>query len=90
MDLCRRTAGLAHPLPVSQVGSNNIQVRLHYIDGNYTVLPEVVEAALGPHMQVLQFFLITTPTSQLCLSGQIIALAEHYSNNMIMLCQLWI
>ncbi|KAH1208176.1 Mediator of RNA polymerase II transcription subunit 16 [Glycine max] len=44
-------AGLQHPLPVSQVGSNNIQVRLHYIDGNYTVLPEVVEAALGPHMQ---------------------------------------
>jgi hypothetical protein len=51
MDLCRRTAGLAHPLPVSQVGSGNIQVRLHYIDGNYTVLPEVVEASLGPHMQ---------------------------------------
>ncbi|KAH9626986.1 hypothetical protein KSS87_017837 [Heliosperma pusillum] len=51
IDLCRRTAGLAHPLPVSQVGSSNIQVRLHYIDGNYTVLPEVVEASLGPHMQ---------------------------------------
>lgn len=51
MDLCRRTAGLAHPLPVSQVGGSNIQVRLHYIDGNYTVLPEVVEASLGPHMQ---------------------------------------
>ncbi|CAK9181779.1 unnamed protein product [Ilex paraguariensis] len=51
MDLCRRTAGLGHPLPVSQVGSSNIQVRLHYIDGNYTVLPEVVEASLGPHMQ---------------------------------------
>ncbi|KAF4363810.1 hypothetical protein F8388_000475 [Cannabis sativa] len=51
MDLCRRTAGLLHPLPVSQVGSSNIQVRLHYIDGNYTVLPEVVEASLGPHMQ---------------------------------------
>ncbi|BAT73746.1 hypothetical protein LR48_Vigan01g061600 [Vigna angularis] len=51
MDLCRRTAGLQHPLPVSQVGSINIQVRLHYIDGNYTVLPEVVEASLGPHMQ---------------------------------------
>ncbi|PQM39235.1 mediator of RNA polymerase II transcription subunit 16 [Prunus yedoensis var. nudiflora] len=48
MDLCRRTATLAHPLPVSQVGSSNIQVRLHYIDGNYTVLPEVVEASLGP------------------------------------------
>ncbi|GKC91322.1 mediator of RNA polymerase II transcription subunit 16 isoform X1, partial [Tanacetum coccineum] len=53
MDLCKRTSGLAHPLPVSQVGSSNIQVRLHYIDGNYTVLPEVVEAALGPHMQVV-------------------------------------
>ncbi|KAI3498787.1 hypothetical protein L1887_34571 [Cichorium endivia] len=51
MDLCKRTSALAHPLPVSQVGSSNIQVRLHYIDGNYTVLPEVVEASLGPHMQ---------------------------------------
>ncbi|XP_022723197.1 mediator of RNA polymerase II transcription subunit 16 isoform X3 [Durio zibethinus] len=51
IDLCRRTSALAHPLPVSQVGSSNIQVRLHYIDGNYTVLPEVVEASLGPHMQ---------------------------------------
>ncbi|XWS15725.1 hypothetical protein CRYUN_Cryun34aG0026500 [Craigia yunnanensis] len=51
MDLCRRTAALPHPLPVSQVGSGSIQVRLHYIDGNYTVLPEVVEASLGPHMQ---------------------------------------
>ncbi|TYI04581.1 hypothetical protein ES332_A10G028800v1 [Gossypium tomentosum] len=51
MDLCRRTSGLPHPLPVSQVGSSSIQVRLHYIDGNYTVLPEVVEASLGPHMQ---------------------------------------
>src|ERR1044072_7698236 len=52
MELCRRTAGLQPPLPVSQVGSSNIQVRLHYIDGNYTVLPEVVEASLGPHMPV--------------------------------------
>ncbi|XVE51312.1 hypothetical protein DITRI_Ditri02bG0029800 [Diplodiscus trichospermus] len=51
MDLCRCTAALAHPLPVSQVVSSNIQVRLHYIDGNYTVWPEVVEASLGPHMQ---------------------------------------
>ncbi|OIV94349.1 hypothetical protein TanjilG_21689 [Lupinus angustifolius] len=51
IDLCRRTAALQHPLPISQVGSSNIQVRLHYIDGNYTVLPEVVEASLGPHMQ---------------------------------------
>jgi len=59
MDLCRRTAGLQHPLPVSQVGSNNIQVRLHYIDGNYTVLPEVVEASLGPHMQVTYWFSVS-------------------------------
>ncbi|KAI6703785.1 hypothetical protein NL676_012921 [Syzygium grande] len=50
-DLCLRTAPLSHPLPVSQVGSPHIQVRLHYIDGNYTVLPEVVEASLGPYMQ---------------------------------------
>ncbi|TKY58367.1 folate-biopterin transporter 4 [Spatholobus suberectus] len=28
--------------------------KLHYTDGNYTVLPEVVEASLGPHMQVLR------------------------------------
>ncbi|PKA60149.1 Mediator of RNA polymerase II transcription subunit 16 [Apostasia shenzhenica] len=51
VDLCRRTAALQHPLPVSQVGSNNIVIRLHYIDGNYTVLPEIVEASLSPHMQ---------------------------------------
>ncbi|KAK9131742.1 hypothetical protein Scep_011270 [Stephania cephalantha] len=51
VDLCRRTASLPHPLPASQVGGSNIQIRLHYIDGNYTVLPEVVEASLGPHMQ---------------------------------------
>ncbi|XP_051125092.1 mediator of RNA polymerase II transcription subunit 16 isoform X2 [Andrographis paniculata] len=51
MDLCRRTSGLAHPLPASHVGNSSIQVRLHYIDGNYTVLPEVVEASLSPHMQ---------------------------------------
>nr|CAB3494293.1 unnamed protein product [Digitaria exilis] len=51
VDLCRRTSTLPHPLPASQVGSNNIIIRLHYIDGNYTVLPEVVEASLGPHMQ---------------------------------------
>ncbi|KAK3433125.1 hypothetical protein EUGRSUZ_D00642 [Eucalyptus grandis] len=50
-DLCLRTATLPHPLPVSQVGIGNIQVRLHYIEGNYTVLPEVVEASLGPYMQ---------------------------------------
>ncbi|KAK9150079.1 hypothetical protein Syun_008388 [Stephania yunnanensis] len=40
VDLCRRTASLPHPLPASQVGGSNIQIRLHYIDGNYTVLPE--------------------------------------------------
>ncbi|XP_062205312.1 mediator of RNA polymerase II transcription subunit 16-like isoform X2 [Phragmites australis] len=51
VDLCRRTSTLQHPLPASQVGSSNIIIRLHYIDGNYTVLPEVVEASLGPHMQ---------------------------------------
>lgn len=51
VDLCRRTFGLQHPLPTSQVGLHNIIIRLHYIDGNYTVLPEVVEASLGPHMQ---------------------------------------
>ncbi|RRT79327.1 hypothetical protein B296_00025538 [Ensete ventricosum] len=56
VDLCRRTAGLQHPLPASQVGANNIIIRLHYIDGNYTVLPEVVEASLGPHMQVCHRF----------------------------------
>lgn len=58
MDLCRRTAASPHPLPVSQVGSSNIQVRLHYIDGNYTVLPEVVEASLGPHMQVSNLYIL--------------------------------
>lgn len=51
VDLCRRTGQLQHPLPPSQVGANQITIRLHYIDGNYTVLPEVVEASLGPHMQ---------------------------------------
>ncbi|KAJ3682228.1 hypothetical protein LUZ60_014801 [Juncus effusus] len=51
VDLCRRTNQLQHPLPASQVGTSNIIIRLHYIDGNYTVLPEVVEASLGPHMQ---------------------------------------
>jgi hypothetical protein len=52
VDLCRRTSSLQHPLPVSQVGTSNIIIRLHFIDGTYTVLPEVVEASLGPHMQV--------------------------------------
>ena len=58
VDLCRRTSGLQHPLPVSQVGTSNIIIRLHFIDGTYTVLPEVVEASLGPHMQVQCKFLI--------------------------------
>ncbi|KAL5994515.1 hypothetical protein ACLOJK_024568 [Asimina triloba] len=53
VELCRRTSSLPHPLPGSQVNSNSIIIRLHYIDGNYTVLPEVVEAALGPHMQYM-------------------------------------
>ncbi|WJX26596.1 Mediator of RNA polymerase II transcription subunit 16 [Trifolium repens] len=51
MELCFRTSKLQHPLPVSQVGSSNIHVRLHYIDGNYTVLPEVLEASLALHMK---------------------------------------
>ncbi|KAG6487861.1 hypothetical protein ZIOFF_056599 [Zingiber officinale] len=51
VDLCRKTATLQHPLPVSQVGSGNIIIQLHYIDGSYTVLPEVVEASLSSHMQ---------------------------------------
>ncbi|XP_074560985.1 mediator of RNA polymerase II transcription subunit 16-like [Curcuma longa] len=51
VDLCRRTAALQHPLPASQVGSGNIIIQLHYIDGSYTVLPEVVEASLNSHMQ---------------------------------------
>lgn len=59
VDLCRRTAPLQHPLPASQVGANQINIRLHYIDGNYTVLPEVVEASLGPHMQV--WFILNFP-----------------------------
>jgi len=69
MDLCRRTAGLQHPLPVSQVGSNNIQVRLHYIDGNYSVQPEVVEASLGPHMQVTLRFSVSFKFLIFCYIG---------------------
>eukprot|EP01018_Ginkgo_biloba_P033852 Gb_16787 [translate_table: standard] len=53
VDLCKRTAGLGHPLPKSQVGIANTNIRLHFIDGEYTVAPEVVEASLGPHMQHL-------------------------------------
>ncbi|KAJ6846362.1 putative mediator of RNA polymerase II transcription subunit 16 [Iris pallida] len=51
VDLCRRTSAHPHPLPASQVGANQIIIRLHYIDGNNTVAPEIVEASLGPHMQ---------------------------------------
>ncbi|KAI4304353.1 hypothetical protein MLD38_039878 [Melastoma candidum] len=39
------------PLSNLMTVSPTIPVRLHYIDGNYTVLPEVVEASLGPYMQ---------------------------------------
>ncbi|KAH9325436.1 hypothetical protein KI387_005614, partial [Taxus chinensis] len=53
VDLCKRTSQSAHPLPKSQVGAANVNIRLHYIDGQYTVAPEVVEASLGPHMQNL-------------------------------------
>lgn len=62
-------AGLQHPLPVSQVGSNNIQVRLHYIDGNYSVQPEVVEASLGPHMQVTLRFSVSFKFLIFCYIG---------------------
>ncbi|XP_057843151.1 mediator of RNA polymerase II transcription subunit 16 isoform X3 [Cryptomeria japonica] len=53
VDLCKRTSQSPHPLPKSQVGAANVNIRLHYIDGQYTVAPEVVEASLGPHMQNL-------------------------------------
>lgn len=76
MDLCKRTASLAHPLPGSQVGSGNIQVRLHYIDGNYTVLPEVVEAALGPHMQVSVLIVIENGSYLFALVGTIWSTTE--------------
>lgn len=53
VDLCKRTAPLPHPLPKSQLQSANPpSLRLHFIDGQFTVAPEVVEASLGPHMQV--------------------------------------
>ena len=67
VDLCRRTSTLPHPLAASQVGSNNIIIRLHYIDGNYTVLPEVVEASLGPHMQVLVEIFMEVYISCICI-----------------------
>lgn len=53
VDLCKRTAPLEHNLPKSQVGVPNANISLHYIDGQYKVAPEVVEASLGPHMQTL-------------------------------------
>ncbi|KAG0566204.1 hypothetical protein KC19_7G045700 [Ceratodon purpureus] len=53
VDLCKRTAPLPHPLPKSQLQSVNPILRLHFIDGQFTVAPEVVEASLGPHMQNL-------------------------------------
>lgn len=51
VDLCKRTAPLPHPLPRAQQIANPI-LRLHFIDGQFNVAPEVVEASLGPHMQV--------------------------------------
>ncbi|KAG6558180.1 hypothetical protein Mapa_000361 [Marchantia paleacea] len=53
VDLCKRTSSHAHPMPKSQVGASNPVIRLHYVDGQYAVPPEVVEASLGPHMQQL-------------------------------------
>ncbi|CAK9198991.1 unnamed protein product [Sphagnum troendelagicum] len=53
VDLCKRTAQLAHPLPKSQVGNTTPIPQLHFIDGQFSVAPEVVEASLGPHMQKL-------------------------------------
>jgi hypothetical protein len=52
VDLCKKTAQLPHPLPKSQVGNNTPTPQLHFIDGQFNVAPEVVEASLGPHMQV--------------------------------------
>ncbi|CAK9278664.1 unnamed protein product [Sphagnum jensenii] len=53
VDLCKKTAQLPHPLPKSQVGNNTPTPQLHFIDGQFNVAPEVVEASLGPHMQNL-------------------------------------
>ncbi|KAJ7561508.1 hypothetical protein O6H91_03G030900 [Diphasiastrum complanatum] len=53
VDLCKRTSSLPHPLPKPQTGTSSPSFRLHYIDGQYSVAPEVVEASLGPHMQSL-------------------------------------
>ncbi|XP_024540755.1 mediator of RNA polymerase II transcription subunit 16-like isoform X1 [Selaginella moellendorffii] len=53
LDLCKRTAPLAHPFPKFPAGASNPSFRLHYIDGQFSVVPEIVEASLGPHMQNL-------------------------------------
>jgi hypothetical protein len=52
VDLCKRTAEFPYPMPKSQVGTSQPTMRLHYVDGEYSVTPDVVEAALGPHVQV--------------------------------------
>lgn len=52
VDLCKRTSKHPHPMPKSQVGIAQPIMRLHYVDGQYSVTPEVVEQSLGPHMQV--------------------------------------
>ncbi|CAM6096490.1 unnamed protein product [Calypogeia fissa] len=51
VDLCKRTSMHPHPMPKSQVGITQPIMRLHYVDGQYSVTPEVVEASLSPHMQ---------------------------------------
>jgi hypothetical protein len=54
VDLCKRTAPLPHPLPKSHIQSaNSPPLRLHFIDGQFTVAPDIVESSLGPHMQNL-------------------------------------
>ena len=44
-------------MPKSQIGSTSPSIRLHYPDGQYIVPPEVVEASLGHHIQVLFSFM---------------------------------
>ncbi|KAL2630105.1 hypothetical protein R1flu_014791 [Riccia fluitans] len=53
VELCKRTASSPRPVPKSQVGTSNPVMRLHYVDGLCQVAPEVLEASLGPHMQLL-------------------------------------
>jgi hypothetical protein len=48
-------------MPKSQIGSTSPSIRLHYPDGQFIVPPEVVEASLGHHVQVL--FSSMHPTS---------------------------